>query len=109
MRNMLSVRAELLESGTLVSSAVDAMNWEGGAGSKSMKLSIAGAQGGSNLFAEITAKLRSDEAIGGFVRISGDNDDLALWSYFCRLGITESMGLRIEGDVWLRLSLSNGQ
>jgi hypothetical protein len=109
MRNLLSARAELLESGNLVSSAGDAMNWEDGAGSKSMKFSIKGAQGGSNLFVEITAKPRPDDAIGGFVRINSPSEDLALWSYFCRLWITESMGVRVEGGTWFRLFLSNGQ
>lgn len=109
MRNVLSVRAELLKAGNSVSSEVKAMNWENGAVSKSMKFSMAGARDDCDLFVEITAKMRSDEAVGGFVRINNANEDLALWSYFCRFGITESMGLRIEGGAWLRLSISNGQ
>jgi hypothetical protein len=55
----------------------------------------------------ITAKLRADGAISGFCSYNVDDVDLFLCSYFCRPGITESLGMLVREERWLHVAISN--
>ena len=104
--SLISIRTELLDSEVQIASASREIAWDGGIGSQSISFCLAGVSDKPDISVELTAKMRSDGAAGGFVRVQEAGNDLALWSYFCRPGLTESMGIRL-GGAWLRLSVSN--
>lgn len=103
----ISIETELLDSGILVASDSREIVWDGGIGSQSISFCLGGFSEEFDVSVELTAKMRSDGAAGGFVRVQETGNDLALWSYFCRPSQTESMGVRLAGGVWFRLSVSN--
>lgn len=55
----------------------------------------------------VTGKLKGDGAVSGFCSYRRGGVDLLLCSYFCRPGITESFGMMMENERWLRISISN--
>lgn len=109
MSRILKIGVEMMDGDGLISSLIRVVDWDGPDSSRSRIIDFLVNEEflRCQIVIEVSAKLRVDGEIGGFVRARSADEDLALWSFFCRLGMTESMGILVDRRYWLRVTLSN--